>query len=163
MTTLKYSKLTPTTKGKLNSTLVRLHKSGITQKEALALSDKDLKQALGFKGKKTSFEGLKRNIKNLSVGINDKDKLSRKEGLRTLALPKYAKFGYRGKRLSIIKKELSKAIGLNIFFDISKEVQTKFNVSTKQSFKLTNSILERAKKNYKKLSVIEKIILSYFS
>lgn len=163
MTTLKYSKLSANSKAKLNSTLVRLHKAGLTQKDALALSDKDLKQTLGFKGTKTSFEGLKRNIKNLNVGIDKKDTLKRKEGLRTLALPKYAKFGYRGKRLSIVKKELGKTVGLNIFFDISKEVQTRFNISEKKSWFITRNILKKAKVNFNQLTQIEKIILSYFS
>jgi len=163
MTSLAYNKLSSNSKAKLNSTLIRLHKAGLTQKDALGLSDKDLRKALGFKGTKTSFNGLKRNIKNLSVGIDKKDALKRKEGLRSLALPKYAKFGFRGKKLSIINKELGKTVGLNIFFDISKDVQTRFGISEKKSWFITRNILKKAKVNFNQLTQIEKIILSYFS
>jgi len=159
----KYTQLSKGSKDKLSTTLERLHKSGITRKEALLMSDYDLKMALGFKGKKASFEALKRNIRQVGHGVSKTDTITRKEGISNLLLPKYVKFGYRGKKLNIVKTEIRKASGLNIFFDIAKKVQSTFNVSQKDSWNETRAILELAKVNYNALTKREKKILSYFS
>ena len=159
----KYSELGKGSKDKLSSTIERLHKSGITRKEALAMSDSDLKQSLGFVGKKASFEGLKRNIRNIGSGISDKDKLTRKEGLSNIVLPKYVKFGYRGKKLNVVKTELRKTAGLNIFFDISRKVQSQFNLTSKQAYKRTDLIIKKYHFKKESLSKVERQILSFFS
>lgn len=163
MTVKDYTKLSKGSKDKLSNTLARLHKSGITRKEALLMSDYDLKQALGFKGKKASFEALKRNIRQIGLGVSKTDVIQRKEGVSNLVLPKYVKFGFRGKKLNIVKTEIRKASGLNIFFDIAKKVQTTFKISEKDSYNETRAILELAKINYNALTKRQKIILSYFS
>jgi len=161
--TKKYSELGKGSKDKLSSTIERLHKSGITRKEALAMSDSQLRKELGFVGKKASFEGLKRNIKQIGVGISKTDTIKRKEGLSNLLLPKYIKFGYRGKRLNIVKTEIRKTSGLNIFFDISKKVQTQFNLTSKQAYKRTDLIIKKYYKDKRTLSNVERQILSFFS
>lgn len=159
----KYSQLSKGSKDKLSNTVERLHKSGITRKDALKMSDSDLKKALGFKGKKASFEGLKRNIKQIGVGVDKIDTKERKEGITNLSIPKYIKFGYRGKKLNIVKTEIRKTAGLNIFYDISKKVQTEFNLSENQSYRRTDAILKIARINYANLTKREKELLSYFS
>lgn len=152
-----YSQLKESSKGKLANTLERLHKSGITVKDTLVMSDSQLKQSLGFKGKKTSFEGLKRNIRQLQFDQQ------RQEGISNRSLTSYAKSGYRGKGLSRVKSQLRKTVGLNIFFDISKKVQSTFNLTTNQSYKQTSLILRKARTNFRNLSKREKEILSFFS
>lgn len=158
-----YKDLSKGSKSRLSGTVARLHKSGITVRQVYdskgkqVMSDIDLKKGLSFKGKKASFDGLKRNI--LQIQLSQE----RKEGLSTLALPQYVKFGYKGKKLSVITKELRKTAGLNIFFDISKKVQKQFNLTEKEAFRRTDLILKMAHTNYKKLSKVEKVILSFFS
>lgn len=152
-----YSQLTESSKNKLSNTLERLHKSGITVRQALSMSDTQLRQALGFKGKKSSLEGLKRNIKQIQFNQNRKEQISNR------SLTSYTKSGYRGKGLTRVKSQLRKTTGLNIFFDIAKDVQTKFNVSKERSYSETRTILKVARTNYKKLSKREKELLSYFS
>ncbi len=152
-----YSQLTEGSKKKLSNTLERLHKSGITVKQALAMSDLQLRQSLGFKGKKSSLEGLKRSIRQIQFDQNRQEQISNR------SLTSYAKSGYRGKGLSRVKSQLRKTSGLNIFFDIAKKVQTTFNVSTNRSYRQTDIILRRARTNYRGLSKREKEILSYFS
>lgn len=153
----KYSQLSKSSKTKLSSTLNRLHKSGITVKDVSTMSDAKLKQALGFKGSQTSFKGLKRNIDQLQFTQE------RKEGISNLSLVSYSKIGYRGKGLSRVKSQLRKGVGLNIFYDISKEVQKKYGLTEKQSYRATDTILTQARKNFKKLDKKEKELLSYFS
>ena len=153
----KYSQLTEGTKTKYSNTLERLHKSGITVKDTKIMTDLQLKQALGFKGKKSSFEGLKRVIKQLQFDQNRQEKISDR------SLQSYSKAGYRGKGLSKVKSQLRKSVGLNIFFDISKEVKSKYGLTTNQSYRQTERILKQARINYGRLSQREKEILSYFS
>lgn len=164
MPSLPYSKLDTKSKSKLASVLERLHKSGLKRNDIFRpkdnkqlISDKELRLSLGFKGKKASFEGLKRNIK--SIGISKE----RKEGSVNLTLPKYTKFGFRGHKLDVIQKELRQTSGINIFFDIQAKVQKEFNLTKGQALRQTKAILEIAKTNYTKLNQREKIILSYFS
>ena len=160
----KYSQLKPLSKNKLSTTLERLHKSGLKRNDIFRpkdnkqlISDKELRLSLGFKGKKASFEGLKRNIRQ--IGISKE----RKEGSVNLSLPKYANFGFRGRKLDIIKKELRTTSGINIFFDIQAKVQKEFNLTKNQALIQTKAILEIAKTNYTKLNKREKIVLSYLS
>ena len=153
----KYSQLSKSSKIKLSSTLNRLHKSGLTVKDVSTMSDSKIKQALGFKGSQTSFKGLKRNIDQLQFTQQ------RKEGISNLSLISYSKVGYRGKGLSRVKSQLRKSVGLNIFYDISKEVAKKYGLTEKQSYKATNTILIQARKNFKKLDKKEKELLSFFS
>ena len=153
----KYSQLSKSSKSKLSSVLTRLHKSGITAKEANSMSDSDLKKGLGFKGTNTSFKALKRNINQLQFTKE------RKEGVSNLSLVTYQKSGFRGKGLSRIKSQLRKGVGLNIFFDIAKEVKDKYGLTKKESYRATDVIIKRAKSNYKKLDKKEKDLLSYFS
>jgi len=152
-----YINLEKASKDKLVSVAERLERSGITVKEALKLSDLDLRKSVGFKGKKTSFEGFKRNVKE--IGLT----LERKQGILKDALPKYAKIGYIGKGLNLAKVRLDKIIGLNVFFDIAKEVQNKFGLTVSESYNKTSNMLQIAKFDFNQLSKSEKIILEFFS
>lgn len=153
----KYSQLSESSKKRLSSVLVRLHKSGISVKDTQILSDTELKKGLGFKGTQTSFNALKRNIVQLQFTQK------RKEGVSNRSLITYSKVGYRGKGLSRVNSQLRKTVGLNIFYDIAKQVQKKFNLTEKQSYRATDSILKQAKVNYKRLDKKERELLSYFS
>lgn len=152
-----YQQLSESSKKRLSNVLERLHKSGLTVNDTIKLSDSQLRQAIGFKGKKTSFDAFKRNIKQLQFDQQ------RKEGISNRTLTSYTKLGYRGKGLSRVKSQLRKSVGLNIFFDIAKEVQTKFNISKNQSYSETRNILKLARNNYRRLSKRERELLSYFS
>jgi len=153
----KYSQLTESSKKKLSGVLSRLHKSGTTVKDTQGMNDMQLKQALGFKGSDTSFKALKRNINQLQFTQE------RKEGISNRSLISYTKIGYRGKGLSRVKSQLRKTVGLNIFFDISKEVAKKYGLTENQSYSATRTILKQARLNYKKLDKKDKQLLSYFS
>jgi len=159
----EYKDLDVKFKERLSIVVERLHKSGITRTEALKMSDSDLRKSLGFVGKKASFEGLKRNIRNIGSGISDKDKLTRKEGLSNLILPKYSKIGYRGKGLTRVKSQIRKTAGLNIFFDISKKVQSQFNLTSKEAYKRTDLIIKKYHTRKESLTKVERQILSFFS
>ena len=152
-----YSQLSESSKERLSSVLERLHKSGLSVKDVEAMSNVQLKRAIGFKGKISSLEGFRRNVAQLQFTQ------IRKESISNRTLISYQKAGYRGKGLSRVSHQLRKGIGLNTFFDIAKKVQTTFNISKSQSYKRTDLILKKARINYKKLSKREKEILSYFS
>lgn len=170
MPIIPYSKLDEKSKNKYASIVNRLEKAGLKKRDILddkgnfIISDKQLKSNLGFKGKQSSFNGLKRNIKEtLNTGIDKVDKRKRKEGSVNILLTKAKKSGYIGKGLSQIKFRLDKTAGVNPFFDISQKVQTTFNISEKKAFVITRDILKRVKKGKQALNQKEKIILSYFS
>lgn len=153
----KYSQLSEGSKKKLSGLLVRLHKSGISVKDIPSLSDFQLKKGIGFKGSQTSFKALKRNIVQLQYTQE------RKEDVSNRSLISYSKIGYRGKGLSRVNSQLRKSVGLNIFFDIAKDVQKKHKLTEKQSYSATRKILKQAKLNYKRLDKKDKELLSYFS
>lgn len=168
----KYSQLKQTAKNKLATTLNRLEKSGVKINDYIVnqksnsnygkfkVSNKQIRQDLGFKGKNTSLEGLKRNIREVWLSKE------RKEGSVNIEVNKAKNLGYRGKGLSQIKNRLRKTSGINTFFDISNQVQIKFKVNEKESWNITRNILKRAKKSKQKLNLLnqkEKELLSYFS
>jgi len=153
-----YSQLSETSKEKLSNVLERCHKRGITVKEALKMSNSELRQNFAIKSrKKATIEGFKRNLRQLQFTQERQEKISGR------VLPSYTKVGYRGKGLSRVKSQLRKTVGLNIFFDIAKKVQTTFNVTKNQSYKQTDTILRRARLNYRGLTKREREVLSYFS
>lgn len=165
-----YNKLKQSSKNKLATTLNRLERNGIkindyinNQKSSanygkFKVSNKQIKNDFGMKA--SAVEGFKRNIKQVWISKE------RKEGSVNIQVNKAKTIGYRGKGLSQMKNRLRKTSGINIFFDISKEIQTKFNISEKQSWNLTRDILKRAKKSKQKLNLLnqkEKQLLSFFS
>ena len=167
-----YNQLKSSAKNKLATTLNRLEKSGIKINDYIdnhksssnygkfKVSNKQIRNDLGFKGKNTSLEGLKRNIRELWLSKE------RQEGSVNIQINKAKSLGYRGKGLSQIKNRLRKTSGINTFFDIAKDVQNKFNVSERKSFDITRDILKRAKKSKQKLKLLnqkEKQLLSFFS
>jgi len=153
----KYSQLSEGSKKKLSAVLLRLHKSGISVKDSQIMSDSQIKQKLGFKGSQTSFKALKRNIVQLQYTQE------RQENISNRSLTNFLNKGVRGKNLLRVKSQLRKTVGLNIFYDISKEVAKKYGLTKKQSYRATDTILTQARKNFKKLDKKEKELLSYFS
>jgi len=96
-------KLSTSSVKKYASVLSRLHKADISVSEALAMSDKQLQKELNVKNLK-SVKALKRNIKSLTIDDG------RTEKIITTAKESYKKFGYTGKGLQKIEKELTQVI-----------------------------------------------------
>lgn len=167
-----YNQLNQNAKDKLANTLNRLERSGIKINDYIEInkrssnygkfkvSNQQIKNDLAFKGKLTSLEGLKRNIREVWLTKE------RKEGSVNINVDKAKRSGYIGKGLSQIKNRYRKTAGFNIFFDISEKVQTQFNVSEKKAWNITRDILKRAKDSKQKLNLLnqkEKQLLSFFS
>jgi len=153
--TKKYVDLSSGSKKKLENTLERLERCGITIYESKKMSDTQLRQALGFKGKKTSFDGLKRNINQLSLDM------SRKQGSINLVLAKKVKQGYRGKGLKIQRGILVKTCG-DTFTSIALDLE-KAGLSKKESYIATRRILKVPKYLYpKQLNRKEREILGNY-
>lgn len=96
-------KLSTSSVKKYASVLSRLHKADISVSDALAMSDKQLQKELNVKNIK-SVKALKRNIKSLTIDDGRKEKI-----IKT-AKESYKKFGYTGKGLQKIEKELTQVI-----------------------------------------------------
>jgi len=153
-----YSQLSETSKEKLSNVLERCHKRGITVKEALKMSNSELRQNFNIKSrKKATIDGFKRNLRQLQFTQERQEKVSDR------ALKTYVKQNYRGKGLNRVKTQLRKHVGLNTFFDIAKKVQTTFNISRNESYNKTRSILNRYRISKSRLSRREIEILSFFS
>lgn len=150
-----YSQLSEASRKKLDSHLRRIYKNGYSVKEVLAMSDLELRQK--FSLKVSAIEGFKKNTQQLQFTQERKEKISDR------SLNEFVKQQYRGKGLSRVKSRLRKTIGLNIFFDISKKVQSQYNLTKNQSYRRTDLILRRARTNYRGLSKREREILSFFS
>lgn len=168
----KYSQLTQGSKNKLANTLERLERNGIKINDYIVnqkkdvnygkfkVSDNQIRTDFGYNYKKSSLEGLKRNIREVWLSKE------RKEGSVNIQVNKAKSQGYRGKGLAQIKNRYRKHAGINIFFDISESVQTKFKVSEKESWNITRDILKKAKQSKQKLNLLnqkEKELLSFFS
>jgi len=159
----KYPSLKKGTRDKLSQTNRRLQKVGLTPNEFLDLNRSEQKKALNYKGLDKNFDGTIRNVKQLIIGVSKDDKLLRQKSIVNISTKFYVKIGFRRKKLSRMKAQLSKSMGLNIFYDIAKKVQKKYKLSKDASYRKTDSILKRALIDYGKLKRKEKNILSYFS
>jgi len=142
-----FNQLAKSSKDKYSSILKRLHTSGITSKEALVMSNSELKKTIGFKGKLSSLNGLKRNISAI------KRDSTKKRDLPNYTLKSYKKFGYRGKKLQEVKIELNKTIG-STFYSISDDIQKKRNISEKEADKRVNFLLKLDKKKLNDTEVV---------
>ena len=163
MGTKKYSSLKKSSKAKLSQINRRLQKRNLTPNQFLNLSRSEQKKAFNYKGLDKNFDGTIRNVKQLTIGVSKDDKLLRQRSTINLSTKFFYKIGFRKKKLSRMKAQLTKSMGLNIFFDIAKRVQKKYKISINASYKKTNNILKLAKINYNKLNKKDKNILSYFS
>ena len=159
----KYPSLKKGTRDKLSQTNRRLQKVGLTPDEFLDLNRSEQKKSLNYKGLDKNFDGTIRNVKQLIIGVSKEDKLLRQKSIVNISTKFYLKIGFRRKKLSRMKAQLSKSMGLNIFYDIAKKVQKKYKLSKDASYRKTDSILKRALIDYGKLKRKEKNILSYFS
>lgn len=158
-----YPSLKKATKDKLSQVNRRLQKAGLTPYEFLDLSRSEQKKVINYKGLDKNFNGTIRNVKQLIIGVSKDDKLLRQKSTVNLSTKFFIKIGFRRKKLSRIRAQLSKSMGLNIFFDIAEMVQKKYKLSKDASYRKTDSILKMAKIDYNKLKKKDKNILSYFS
>jgi hypothetical protein len=165
-----YSKLSEGTKKRLTTFLKLAHKSGASFTDLRKLNDKDFAQTLGIiKGKRikgNKFSNIESNRRLLSQAQKSKE---RREGSINRALVEYKDFGYRGKRLDQVEKELIKSSG-NIFSAISYEVEKTYfsNVKDKdkrerKANKRTKKLLLISKEDRKNLERVDQDILSDFS
>ena len=153
----EYSTLKKGSKDKLVSVMKRLESHGLTSKEALQLSDTQLKQRLKFEGKEASFSGLKRNIKQIDGKSTN---YSRAEPLLKDFSNKEKDF--QAKRRAY--QSGAKIIGHNRFFNGVNAVQKKNpNLTPRQAHIITASIIKKAKKRFKKLSKVQKQIIEAIS
>jgi len=149
----KYSELSVSSREKLANTLSRLERRGITITEAKKMSNPQLRVALGFKGKKASLLGLRRNIQQIT--FTETHKL----GTVNIATTKFIKYGYGGKGLKLAKSRLIKTVG-KTFDSISGEF-IKEGMKTKEAHRRTREILALPKSKYStKLTKKERDILS---
>ena len=157
MSLQEYSTLKKGSKDKLVSVMKRLESHGLTSKEALQLSDTQLKQRLKFEGKEASFSGLKRNIKQIDGKSTN---YSRAEPLLKDFSKKEKTF--QAKRRAY--QSGAKVIGHNRFFNGVNAVQKKNpNLSKRQAQIITASIIKKAKTRFKKLSKAQKQIIQAIS
>lgn len=131
---LDYKDLSEGSKSKYTSMLTLLHKSGFTISEVRNFTPKELKNALGNKAVLKTNESYLRVIKQISMTSERKEKTIEK------ALISYENFGFRGKKLDQMKKELVKTSG-NTFMSIAKDLQKK-GYSEKQSYYRTRVLLK---------------------
>lgn len=150
----KYSELSESSKSKIASTLERLDKAGITIKEAKAMSDADLRKGVGFKGKKTSFEGFKRNVQQITFTQEH-----RKESAN-IVIAKYKKYGFKGRKLKELEKDLTKTAGSS-FISISQELE-KIGYDKDESYKAAELLLKIPKDKYDTIPAAEREILRDF-
>lgn len=151
----EYSQLSDTTKSRYSSMLEKLHKSGYSITEVRDFSGMELKKALGNKATVKTNEAYIRIIKQISKTPE------RKERTIALTLISYKNFGYRGKKLDVIEKELIKTSG-NTFMSIAKDLQN-VGYSEKESYYKTRELLKVPKSDYdKKLTITEKNIIENY-
>ena len=153
----EYSTLKKGSKDKLVSVMKRLESHGLTSKEALQLSDTQLKQRLQFEGKEASFSGLKRNIKQIDGKSTN---YSRAE-------PLLKDFSNKEKNFQAKRRAYqsgAKIIGHNRYWNGVNAVQKKNpNLTPRQAQIITASIIKKAKKRFKKLSKAQQQILQAIS
>ena len=150
----KYQELSVSSKSKIASTLERLDKIGITVKEAKRMTDTDLRKAIGFKGKKASFEGFKRNVRQITFSQEH-----RKESAN-IVIKKYKKFGFKGVKLKQLEKDLTKTAGSS-FISISEELQ-KLGYEKYKSYDQAEFLLKIPKSEYDTIPIEQQDILRDF-
>ena len=117
------------------------------------MSDVDLRSSIGFKGKKTSFDGFKRNLNAIRTDT------SKRQALPTYVLPKYVKFGYKGNRLKQVTVELKKTVG-ETFSGMVADLRVANPLYTaKKANKRVAFLLKLPKSKYKRLPKGERDIL----
>jgi len=158
---LEYKQLSKSSKAKISNTLERLDKAGITVKEAKALSDSDLKNALGItRMKKASLIGLRKNIRQITFSQEH-----RKESAN-IVIKKYKAFGFKGIKLKQLEKDLTKTAGSS-FISISQELEKigytgKDKEGKNLSWKRAEFLLKIPKDKYDVIPQKERDILADF-
>lgn len=150
----KYAELSEGSKKKIAGVLKRLDKADITVKKAKAMTDSDLKKALGFKGKKASFIGLRKNIKQITL-----TQVRRKESV-DIVVKQYQKQGWKGVKLKGLQKDLTKTAGSS-FISISNELQ-KLGYEKYDSYDQAEFLLKIPKSKYNTIPKDQRDILRDF-
>lgn len=150
-----YNDLSDSTKNRYASMLEKLHKSGFTTMEVRNFTGKELKNALQNKATIKTNEAYIRIIHQITTTIERKDKTV------DLALDSYKKFGFKGRGLDKIEKELTKVSG-NTYFAIVKRLQKDYKESEKKALIHARDILKLPKSHYTMLEQKEQLILADF-
>lgn len=140
---------------KYESVINRLYRADLTAKEALSLSDNDLKKALNFKGVQASFEGLKRNINNV-------EQSQTKDNQRAKVLIDYTVNKSNVKAFQKARRQIAiKVIGKNTFwFGVDKAKELGYG----KPIKATDTSVRRAKQfGYNRLNKRQKQIIDAIS
>ena len=154
----EYNELSKSSKSKIASALQRLDRAGITTKQAKEMSNTDLRKAIGFKGKKTSFEGFKRNVYQITFSQEH-----RKESVK-IGVGKYKQIGWKGIKLKQLEKDLTKTAGSS-FISIADELEkigyTELDKEGKKlSWKRAEFLLKIPKDEYSQIPIKEREILA---
>ena len=127
-------------------------------KEAQSLSDIDLKRAIGFKGKQSSFKGFKRNLNAIDPTINnDYD--------RAIELSKdVASKEKTSKDKSRKYKIATNVLGHNRYWNgVSKAVDINRNLTKNQALEIVDRTIKSAKIDFNALSKKQKEIIQAIS
>ena len=116
------------------------------------MSDADLRKGVGFKGKKASFEGFKRNIRQITFTQEHR------KGSANIVVAKYKSYGFKGAKLKQLEKDLTKTAGSS-FISISQELE-KIGFSKEMSYKRASFLLKIPKSKYNLIQQSERDILA---
>lgn len=140
---------------KYNGVIERLFKADLTAKEALQLSDDELKTRLNFHGKQSSFVGLKANIRNVDTSLT-------KDNQRTKDIITYG--------ISKLKNPVFRKAKRNIIIEVTGKNRFWFGVDEAKKLgydnpiKATDTSIRRIKAfGYKRLNKRQKQIIDAIS
>lgn len=152
----QFKELSKQSKSRYGNVLERLHKSGVRISDVSAMPDAMLRKAIGFKGKKKSLDGFRRNVSAI------KRDTTKRTSLPTYVIPKYKKFGYRKKRLAQVYAELNKTIG-ETFSGIAEGLRAvNKSYTIKKSYARTRFLLKLPRSQYGRLPQKERDVLALF-
>jgi hypothetical protein len=115
---MDYNKLDESTKSRLASFVEKVHKKGLTFKELREMNNREFNKALELKGRFSNAKvSAQRRLLTQTYGSN-----VRRVESKERAIKNYKNFGYSGKRLDQINRELSQTIG-SIFDSISIDIE----------------------------------------
>ncbi len=146
-------KLSDSSRIRLANQINRVHKSGYTVQEALNMTDKELRQNLGLKGKKASLDAFRRNLR--SATLDDQ----RKREVVNEALKWYQKHGWTGRGLKKKKVDLWRHVETNTFWNVVEGVKDYYGMSTDDAIDYAHDIIEQARVDFDSLAPEDQDIL----
>ena len=145
-----YSKLSKSSQKRLGQFAKKVHLAGTTASKVKKMTDSEIRTT--FQTKAKDLDTFRRLARQLTATKE------RRESSIEKALKSYVKFGFKGKRLEQVEKELIKSTG-NTFMAMAQDIQDKLGLSEKESYKKANELLKLPKSEYDELSDLEIEIL----